>query len=135
MKLADYIAALVAARQQLQILHWQTRVHTHHVALGDAVDGLAGKIDQFVEVACGAAGVHPGSLDLASAIARASKFTAWQSVQAEADTVTALRQRVAGGRAVSAAAAYIVDEMVGVLSRLEYLLSIEAGWDAVKKRK
>jgi hypothetical protein len=56
-------------------------------------------------------------------------------VQAEADTVTALRQRVASGRAVSAAAAYIVDDMVGVLSRLEYLLSIEAGWDAVKKRK
>ena len=71
MKLVDYIALLVSARQQLQLMHWQTRSYANHKALGHAVDDLTGQIDKYVEVACGAAGVHPEDLPLAGAISTA----------------------------------------------------------------
>ena len=134
MRLADYIATLVAARQQLQLLHWQTRLYASHKALGHAVDALTENIDKYVEVACGAEGIHPGDLPLAPALAqRCGTISAWESPKEEGRVVADIRRKLAAGRKVSAAAAYIVDEMVGGVSRAEYLLAIEAGFTPARR--
>lgn len=136
MKLVDYIAYLVAAKQQLQIMHWQTRSFANHKALGKAVDDLAENIDKYVEVACGSAGIHPAELALSRAIGEScSKLSPAPSANKEAKQVTALRVGVSAGKGVSSAGAYIVDEMVGALARAEYLLAIEDGWKPATKKK
>jgi len=117
-------------------MHWQTRSYANHKALGEAVDGLTGQIDKYVEVACGAAGVHPEDLALARAISDAcSKLSSPKSTKKEAKQVSLLRVAVSAGKTVSPEAAYIVDEMVGALSRTEYLLAIEDGWTPATKNK
>lgn len=128
MDLATYIGDLVAARQQLQLLHWQTREYDNHKALGEAVDALTDHIDEYVEVACGAADMHPADLALAPAIAEAcGKVASADSPADEADMVAAIKERVAAGAEVSEAAAFLVDEMVGALAQVAYLLNIEEG--------
>lgn len=53
MKLSGNIKFFLELQSQLRILHWQTKSHAKHVAIGEAYETLDGLIDQYVETCMG----------------------------------------------------------------------------------
>ena len=53
MKLSGNVKFFLELQAQLRILHWQTKSHAKHVALGDTYDALDDLIDSYVEVCMG----------------------------------------------------------------------------------
>lgn len=53
MKLNGNIKFFLELQSQLRILHWQTKSHSKHVALGDTYDALDDLIDSYVETCMG----------------------------------------------------------------------------------
>lgn len=109
---------------QLRLSHWQAETHAGHVALGDAYDKLDDLIDNFVEVYMGRRAervtVEPGDLspmnvkdiDLDDFLVNCVKFLedSKEQLGLDADETDLLNIR---------------DEMVAVLNKLRYLLSLK----------
>lgn len=53
MKLNGNIKFFLELQSQLRILHWQTKSHAKHVALGNTYDALDDLIDSYVEICMG----------------------------------------------------------------------------------
>jgi hypothetical protein len=53
MKLNGNVKFFLELQSQLRILHWQTKSHAKHVAIGDAYESLDGLIDSYVETCMG----------------------------------------------------------------------------------
>ena len=52
----SFLAKLMECQQSLAILHWKTTSYAEHKALGEAYEGLADKIDGFIESFIGVKG-------------------------------------------------------------------------------
>jgi len=52
----SFLAKLMECQQSLAILHWKTTSYAEHKALGKAYEGLADKIDGFIESFIGVKG-------------------------------------------------------------------------------
>jgi hypothetical protein len=53
MKLSGNVKFFLELQSQIKILHWQTKSHAKHLALGDAYEALDEIIDKFVESCMG----------------------------------------------------------------------------------
>jgi hypothetical protein len=53
MSLSSDVRFLLELQSQLRVLHWQTKSHAKHLALGDAYETLGGLIDTYVETCMG----------------------------------------------------------------------------------
>jgi len=53
MKLNGNVQFFLELQSQLRILHWQTKSHAKHIALGDTYNVLDGLIDSYVETCMG----------------------------------------------------------------------------------
>ena len=53
MSLSSDVRFLLEVQAQLRILHWQTKSHAKHLALGDAYETLGELIDTYVETCMG----------------------------------------------------------------------------------
>ena len=53
MSLSSDVRFLLELQSQLRVLHWQTKSHAKHLALGDAYETLGGLIDIYVETCMG----------------------------------------------------------------------------------
>ena len=53
MKLNGNIKFFLELQSQLRILHWQTKSHAKHIALGETYDELDDLIDSYVETCMG----------------------------------------------------------------------------------
>lgn len=53
MSLSSDVRFLLEVQSQFRILHWQTKSHAKHLALGDAYENLGELIDTYVETCMG----------------------------------------------------------------------------------
>jgi len=118
---------LLHCRNQLKLFHWQTSGFGAHKALGDAVDALDEQTDQLLEVAF--------PLDKASVKSMASADTKhgyvnWKSRAATLKYVNAVIDKLKAAKTSYEGTklgpiVFIIDEIVGGLLRLAYLLKFD----------
>jgi hypothetical protein len=131
MSVPELTMELLHWRNQLKLFHWQTAGYGAHVALGDAVDSLDEQTDKLLEVAFPAD--RAGVKSMASG--KSHGYTNWVS---RAATVKYLNDKIArlqGARdglkgTPQESVVFILDEIIGGLLRLVYLLKFDT-----KKRK
>ena len=115
------IAPFISMQEQLRIFHWQSKSYAQHKAFGKAYEALDGLIDDFVEVYMGKYG----------------KVKAKLTYSIELDNLTDnytdyvndyIRYLLSLNEELDATKDYdllnIRDEMLAVLHRLKYLLSL-----------
>lgn len=118
------ISPLIRMQQQLRIFHWQTRSYAQHKAFGKAYESLDDHIDDFVEVFMGKYGRpiahinfsvdldNIADVDITAIIDDyikflSSDFVAELNPEADTDLLN------------------IRDDMLGVLNKLKYLLTLK----------
>jgi len=117
-----YVHELIQIQQQLRIFHWQTKSYARHQAYGDAYGSLSDLIDEFVEVHMGKYGrfqLQDNNIELANMndvsvkefLASATNFFTSISDQLDPKNDSDLLN--------------IRDEMLAVINKLKYLLSLE----------
>lgn len=119
MAATDMIATnLLRIQNQLKVYHWQTNSYAKHVAFGGAYDDLSGLIDGFVEILMGIEGIvaiapiklaNKNQKDETEFILESIELI--KTVKDEVDEYPDLLN--------------IADEMIAVLGKLKYLLTLK----------
>jgi hypothetical protein len=121
--MATFSAALLGILNQLKVLHWQTQSYAKHQAFGGAYDDLNDLIDEFVEVYMGKYGriiieqddsinlVNIGEMEQDEFLSVICDFLHSFNNQFDSDKDTDLLN--------------IRDEMLGVVNKLKYLLTLQ----------
>lgn len=121
------VMGLLHFRNQLKLYHWQTSGYGAHTALGAAVDALDLQIDELLEVA---QPLDAGAVKAMATTLPAAGYANWSSRGA---TIRAVKAEIAklqdAKRAYAAtgldAVTYLLEEIVGGLLRLAYLLKFD----------
>lgn len=117
----QYIIELLQIQNQLKIFHWQTKSYARHNAYGGSYDQLSDLIDKFVEIHMGKYGrfvVGTGAVELTDIsdetvkvfLNSTTNFFISMSSSLDPKNDTDLLN--------------IRDEMLGVLNKLKYLLTL-----------
>ena len=115
------ITSFLTIQNQLRIFHWQTQSYSQHKAFGKAYEDLDGLIDDFIEVFSGKIGVPKAKLkyniildnyseDYISFVDSSVEFLKGLSSEIDPSDSDLLNIR---------------DEMLAVLNKLKYLLSLK----------
>jgi len=122
------IPKFLGLQNQIRVLHWQTVSFAEHKALGKAYEALDPLIDQFVEVYFGSHGRHSavmeeGETRAPQEIVDYGKMTPAQLVD---DGIAFLKQELDEYLDEDDTELYnIRDEMLAVLNRTKYLLTLK----------
>lgn len=122
------ISKFLGLHAQLRVLHWQTTSYAEHKALGKAYEDLDGLIDQFVEVYFGAHGRHSSALEEGKSHAPQEIVDYGEITPAELvdDGIAFLKEEIEEYLEDSDTDLLnIRDEMLGVLNRTKYLLTLK----------
>jgi DNA-binding ferritin-like protein len=123
MKLNSNVNLFLGLQAQLKVLHWQTKGYARHKALGETYDNLEDLIDTFVEEAMGKYGRFV--LDDETNTIQLANLKELKP-EAMADTVIeALNQFSSQYDETDTNLLNIRDEMLGLLNKLKYLLTLE----------
>jgi DNA-binding ferritin-like protein len=128
----ELVMGLLHFRNQLKLYHWQTKGYGAHTALGAAVDALDTQTDELLEVAdpLDARAVATMATALPEAKLPASGYANWSSGGATARAVKAQIAKLQDAKRAYAATGldavtYLLEEIVGGLLRLAYLLKFD----------
>ena len=119
------LAPLVAALPQIQIYHWQTRSYSEHVALGGLYDELSDLVDKFIETYASGSDRQP--LKFPTAL----PLLPYSSVESAPELLRGLIEYISTGDlnnvvvGTNTDLANIADDMVGVLNRTLYRLTLK----------
>jgi DNA-binding ferritin-like protein len=123
---------LLHFRNQLKLYHWQTSGYGAHTALGAAVDALDTQTDELLEVAdpLNDAAVKGMATALPGAKLPAARYANWTSRGATVKAVNAEIAKLQDAKRAYAdtgmdAVTYVLEEIVGGLLRLVYLLQFD----------
>lgn len=124
MNLSSNVNFFLQLQNQLRILHWQTKGFARHKAFGETYDALEGLIDDFVEIYMGKYGRFSLSeneknisldnlseLELTSFLKNVKSELIGMSNDLSKDKDTDLLN--------------LRDEMLGLINKLSYLLTLE----------
>jgi hypothetical protein len=112
---------LLGIQQQLRILHWQTKSYAKHKAYGDSYDELSDLIDGFMEELMG----KYGRFSLTSnsiQIINIEDLAVDDFVDGSIEFLASLTEQL---DPVDTNLLNIRDEMLGVLNKLKYLLTLK----------
>ena len=121
------VMGLLHFRNQLKLYHWQTKGYGAHTALGAAVDALDTQTDELLEVADP---LDARAVATMATAVPASGYANWSSGGATARAVKAQIAKLQDAKRAYAATGldavtYLLEEIVGGLLRLAYLLKFD----------
>ena len=124
MNLSSKVNFLLGLQIQLKINHWQTKGVARHEAFGKVYDGLTGLIDEFVEVAMGKYGrfildEETKTIELVNL----SDVNPTDMIKVCTEALIEFSQDL--DDRVDTELLNLRDEMLGVLNKLLYLLTLE----------
>lgn len=124
MNLATKVNFLLGLQTQLKINHWQTKGVARHEAFGKAYDDLGGLIDEFVEISMGKYGrfVLDGDEKNITLI-NLSEMNPSDMIKTCADALIEFSSDLDESRDTDLL--NLRDEMLGLLNKLLYLLTLE----------
>lgn len=109
---------LLRIQNQLKVYHWQTNSYAKHMAFGGAYDGLGALIDDFVEILMGIEGIVAiAPLKLANKNQLDEKEFILESIEIIKEFKSSLEEYPD--------LLNIADEMIAVLGKLKYLLTLK----------
>lgn len=137
----ELVMGLLHFRNQLKLYHWQTKGYGAHTALGAAVDALDTQTDELLEVAdpLDARAVATMATALPEAKLPAAGYANWSSRGATARVVKAQIAKLQDAKHAYAATGldavtYLLEEIVGGLLQLSYLLKFDGQTRSPVKR-
>jgi len=114
-------APLIKIQQQLRIFHWQSETYAQHEAFGEAYKELDGLIDSFVEVFMGKYGKVRAKVTYNIELDNLS-----DSVNVYIDDFIAFLTKLGDDISdIDTDLLNIRDEMLAVLNKLKYLLTLK----------
>jgi len=124
MNLSSKVNFLLGLQIQLKINHWQTKGVARHEAFGKVYDGLTGLIDEFVEVAMGKYGrfildEETKTIELVNL----SDVNPTDMIKVCTEALIEFSQDL--DDRVDTDLLNLRDEMLGLLNKLLYLLTLE----------
>lgn len=120
-KKVNIIGPLIQLQQQLRVFHWQTNSYAQHKAFGKAYDALDGLIDEFVEIYMGRFGKAKPTVTYSIQL---KSLTGEDVVQDVIESFIKYFETMTGELATATDLLNIRDSMVGELSKLKYLLTL-----------
>jgi DNA-binding ferritin-like protein len=118
----QYVHELIQIQQQLRIFHWQTKSYARHKAYGETYESLGDLIDEFVETHMG----KYGRFQLAERsveITNTSDTSVKEFINASISFLIDMSNSLDPERDTDLL--NIRDEMLGLMNKLKYLLSLE----------
>lgn len=119
MNVDEFVSRFFEMSNQLYLFHWQTSSHAQHLAFGDTNDALAPLMDQFVESYQGKYG-RVSFLEQADLVDYGDESEVG-IVRDYRDYLVEFKELVANEPDL----ANIVDEMIALINKLLYLLSLK----------
>ena len=120
MKITQFLAFL----NQLKVLHWQTRSHAEHIALGDAYETFDVLFDKFVEVYYGKYGRPEKEMEYGYKAYSYNSQSVTNTIQEYKDAIIAsLGEDLADGS--NNDLLNIKDEIEAEFNKLLYLLTLK----------
>jgi hypothetical protein len=116
----NFLSSFVKIQDQLRIFHWQTPSYAEHKAFGKAYDDLGDLIDSFIEVYAGKYGMPQG--DITYKIELSSYNESYKGlIDTFIGYLTQFSEEIDSN---DSDLLNIRDEMLAVLNRLKYLLTL-----------
>lgn len=117
------IQSFLTIQNQVKILHWQTKSHAAHEALGKAYEGLDGLIDSFVETY---AGSDPSILEIDSCVCKCKGINSVSPLDFMKSVSNFLSTKLDSSIPEERTDLHnIKDEMIALSNKTIYLLNME----------
>ena len=120
--MSPVITPLITLQQQLRIFHWQTTEFSQHKALGKAYEDLDDIIDSFVEVFIGKYGRPKAKTSFHFELQNIEGVNLIEFVDIYINKLNGYTSELAD---TDTDLLNIRDEMLAILNRLKYLLSLK----------
>jgi hypothetical protein len=115
------IAPFIKIQEQLRIFHWQADSYAQHKAFGKAYEDMGDLVDQFIEVFMGKKGKIKAKLTYSIELDNLGE----NYIEYINDFITFLNSLTSELDEIDTDLLNIRDEMLAVLNRLKYLLSLK----------
>lgn len=117
------ITELLKLHNQLKIYHWQTESYAQHQAFGSAYGDLTDLIDEFIEVFMGKNARIKGKNGFSIELNNIDNSDANKFIDDNIEFLTGIESKL--GEGYNGELLNIRDEMVAVLNKLKYLLTLK----------
>ena len=117
----NIVSTFLRIQNQLRIFHWQTKSYAQHKAFGKAYEELDGLVDDFIEVFMGKHGRVKAALKYVIELDNFDDASTNEIVDSYIQYLTSLSEDLLP---TDTDLLNIRDEMLAVLHRLKYLLTL-----------
>lgn len=119
----EVILKLVQIQNQFRFLHWQTTFYPKHKAYGEVYEGLDEKIDEFVEAMMGKYGRPEFTESFSIMFQDLNSLSIQHFIDGICEFLISLNEKL--DPKVDSDLLNLRDEMMGIINKLKYLLTLK----------